>query len=228
MPNDISLNITTLYGSNVCDMIVSKLTAFYSKVILDCFTRLIIVMPLGSKIFSIDRQKELFDEVVVIKFNPENSIFWQTKNISNFYYFFSSVTNIDITNVYIDHGKIFHEIPIISDSTECAAAFMGEDPTIMQHVNKQISSHCQLESIEPELLQYYDFSACYVSDETRSKLLKPLKSIVKKYPEYVDQACSYAIMSWLLAYLQIPVRTLDKTPVNISTSELINDFYAII
>ncbi len=226
--NNISLNSVIVYNAGVKEMVVSKLSAFYNKVLLENEARLIILLPPDVEIHKADRHKMTFDEVVVIKFNADNSSFWNVRNLAKFYYFTTSVTNIDKPNILLDYGKVFRNVPPISESAEIIAAYKSDDTELMDYVNQQLADNCGCKMLTREELQYYDFSAFYVSDETRAIIQGPLKNILQSYPKYIDSRCSYAIISWLVAHLKVNVRTLDMEYIDISDSELVEDFYTII
>ncbi len=216
------------YDAPVKELIISKLALFHSKVILNQFTRLIVLMPMESQIHRTDKHKSMFDEIITVRFNSADSHFWNNRCLYRFYYYMNSLTDIDNDCIYVDYGIILPNVPEISSSSQIVAANKADDSSIMEYINEQMHSKCGFEKLKSESLQYYDFSIFHISDETRNEFSRNVKKIIKAYDNYIDQKCAYAILSWLCCYLSISVRGLDMLPVNITHSDAVDDFYTII
>ncbi len=227
----LMLNYIRSYGTELRDALIAKLTCFYNKIILQQSTRLIVLLPLNTEMERAELHKTMFDELMTVRFDPTDAQFWSARNIKKFLYFTHSCSNVDSKNIYVDHGKIFKNIDMPEEG-DIVVAHTKDDPNLIRHINKQLSVHCDLPALPDEEIVFYDFSLCFISDEIRADLQKILKKIVTTYPEYVDEICSYAIMSCVTARLKkqhnIKVLTLDEEPVSILSCGLIEDFYTLI
>lgn len=225
------LNYAVSYGSPLTEMLVAKLTCFYNKAILGKATRMIILLPMDNRISETDLHKTMFDEIVSIKFDAENVQFWSSKNLYKILHFMHSSSNLEYQNIYIDHGKIFQEIPPITDQSICVCGTLELIDTL-RYVNKQLNTYCELPLLYDTQLVFYDFSIFFIPDDIRPDLQKLVRAVAKTYPTYIDIKTSYAIMSCLLAHLtakiNITVSPLNLKYVDINDNTMIRDFYTLI
>lgn len=228
---NLMLNYTLMYGSPLSELLTAKLTCFYNKVILQYATRLTLLMPEGNSLSRAELHKQMFDEIVVTKFDPTNTQYWNTKNLHRFLHFTHSTLNVQYNHVFIDEGRIFKSLEIPSEANLVACNTRSDDDLI-RYVNKQLSSHCDLPLLDSDNLVFYDFSAYFIADDLRATIQKFLKQIVVSYPEYVDDKCSYAIMSCIVAHAiqqkKFEVTNLNIEPLSIVSSGLVEDFYTLI
>lgn len=226
----LMLNYTLTYGSALTELLTAKLTCFYNKVILKQATRLTILMPEGNELSRAELHKQMFDEISVTKFDPTNTQYWITKNVHRLLHFTHSMLNTEYTHLFIDQGKILKEVEV-PDEADIVACNTRSDHDLLSYVNKQLSTYCDLPSLDLEKLVFYDFSVYFISDDLRAPMQKLLKQVAASYPEYVDFSCSYAILSCLVAQLkqqkECNVMTLGQDPIDINSCGLIEDFYTL-
>ncbi len=227
----LMLNYCLTYGSHLSELLTTKLTCFYNKVILKQATRLNVLMPDGNELSRAELHKQMFDEISVTKFDPTNTQYWQTKNLNHLLHFTHSTLNTMYTNVFIDQGKIIKDLDIPEDA-DIVACSTRIDDDLLGYANKQLSTYCDFPLLDSEHLVFYDFSAYFISDNLRSPMQKLLKQTALTYPEYIDFNCSYAILSCLIAQLkqqqEVNVVSLNIEPIDINTCGLIEDFYTLI
>jgi hypothetical protein len=227
----LMMNHVISYGSTLSEVLTSKLTAFYNKVLLEESNRMIVLLPLGTELSRAELHKAMFDEIMVTQFDPTSTQFWNCKNIYKFLYFTHSSTNVSHHNIYIDYGKVFRDITFL-DEADMFMARSLEDPDLIRYVNKMLNEHCDLPLLDDSEIAFYDFSLFYISDDARLPIQKLIQQTAKMYPEYVDILCSYAILSCLVAHAkqqnQYRVETMDEIPVDIANCGLVEDFYTLI
>jgi len=230
--NQIILNHVVYYGAELPDVLCAKLTVFYNKVILDCCCRIILLLSQEKKPYAADKHKELFDEVVVTKFDPTRTQFWSTVSLYKFLYFINYSDCSNNENLYIENGKIFTQMPDISQNmSDIVAARKLEDIEVLKYTSQKLYEYCDLEPLPEDELVSYDFSMAYLTDKARTYLRQELKKITEHYHEYIDETMAHAIMSYLACYGKksgLAVGDFGLIPVNIRGSKLIEDFYVLI
>lgn len=219
------------YGSSLAEVLTSKLTAFYNKIILQESTKLIMLLPSDTQLSKAELHKAMFNEITVAQFDPTNAQFWKCKNLYKFLYFINSTANLEYNNIYIDYGKVFKTMPPVEDA-DILVANIGDDANLVRYINKQLHDHCDLPLLDDNQIVLYDFSAFYVSDNARVTISTLLKQVVEAYPEYVDTDSAYAILSCLVAHAQqqnqYKIETLNQNSINIANTGLVEDFYTIV
>ncbi len=229
---DSIVNYTVLYCAPLRELIVSKLACFFCKAVLQQKIRLTTLMPFDVEPSRVDRHKFVYDEVVIAKFDPSKSKFWETRNLLNFYYFLASTVHLDDQkHIYVDFGKVFVRPFSIPDSDIIVARKIDGQNEIMNQVNDKIAACCDISSLSGTL-PYYDFSLFSVSDDSRLHMQKLIRQIRQNYEGYISQKETYAIMSWAVAKLKrdhdIAVSATGAIAVDIAHSNLIDDFYTLI
>lgn len=227
----IMMNYVLSYGSSLSDVLIAKLTCFYNKVLLEESTRLIFLLPESTKLARADLHKSMFDEIIVSKFDPTNTRFWNVKKLYHYLFFTLSAMNTDYQHLYIGHGKIAKTIDL-PEGKDIIVANSLENEDIIQYTNKQLEAHCDLPLLDSEDLILYDCSVFFISDDLRASFQGLIGQIVKTYPEYIDDLCSYAIISCVMAHLmkteQFSIHVLEQDITDISDCGLIEDFYTLI
>lgn len=188
-------------------------------------------MPEGNSLSRAELHKQMFDEISVTKFDPTNTQYWNTKNIHRILHFVHSTLNTEYKNVFIDQGKIVKEL-YIPDEADFVACNVLKDDDLLNYANKQLAAYCDFSLLDIEQLIFYNFSVFYISDDCRPSMQKMLKQVTATYPEYIDEKCSYAILSCLVAQVkqqqECRVIILEQDPVDINSNSLVEDFYTLI
>jgi len=227
------INYITRYGSPLQEVLASKLTCFYNKVILKSKTRLICLLPENVQLHRAELHKNMFDELSVVQFNPSNSKFWESFNLNKFSYFVQSISSFSESNhVFIDHGKIFTRLPEITNQNIIVCEPQHDNKELMRNVNQILNQYCNRSLLEDEELKYYDCSLFYINDELKQWFHAQLRKIVIDYPEYCDVEKSYAIISHILSELKssqnVIISEIKLEYQDITDSKLIDDFYTLI
>ncbi len=227
----LMLNYALIYGSALSEVLAAKLTAFYNKVILQQPTRSIFLLPMDMNISKADLHKAMFDEMSVIKFDPTSASFWNTRILYKILCFTNLASSLEYCNVYIDHGKIFKDVSL-SPETDILVARTDENISIVRQMNKELQEHCDMPLLDNSELTSYDFSLCYLSDDVQPVMHKAIKKVVRSYPGYIDTPHCYGILSCLAAHAKrennVSISCLDQTPIDITHSQLLEDFYTLV
>lgn len=226
-------NHIVFHKSDFADTLCSKLTCFFTKEVLQHTTKVIIVMPQNKKPLVADRQKEIYDEVVITKFDPSNPRSWMTMEMRKYLYFINYSDGSEDQHVFIDQGSLVTSMPSLEgcpfDFCFAKQDDSGSVPVI--HAQNMVHRLCGLSQLPEEDLVPYNCSIMYVSENGRAFLRDLLKHIINTYSEHIHQALSYGIMSYLAACAKkegLSVGVLDISPVNIRESKLIEDFYTLV
>lgn len=206
------INYVMFYTENIKDLINDKLTIIFNKSLLQLKVKLILCIPDSYDINSINKYREVYDELTVCRFSPENSSFWNFRNIYKYINYCGSFNISDNEqNVFIEQKNIIKNINIQDDITVKNICKSPEITDCYLSICSILKKNNYNYEIKDNFI-CYDFDFCYFSNKAKRHLLVKLNELIEhiqKESLYIRNIEKNILLSMLLEDSNLSIHNMD-------------------
>jgi hypothetical protein len=201
------------YTENIKELINDKLTIIFNKSLLNIKVKLILCIPDSYDINSVNKYREIYDELTICRFSPENPSFWNFRNLYKYIHYCSS---FDISeneqNIFIEQKNIIKNINI--EHNDINVKNICNSPEItdcyLSICNKLKKHNYQYEKKDNFIC--YNFDCCYFNNKAKRYILIKLNELlecIQKENIYIRNIEKNILLSMLLENTDLSIHDMQ-------------------
>jgi len=242
---NLNLNYVMWFTENIQDILTDKITILTNRLLNNYPVHLILCLPKLYDSEKMRNYRDAYDEVSTHRFNPEDRIFWNSRNLLKYHHYLTTM-DLDSKGIFISQGCVFPNLnkdPDIwnADVVYACEAYLG-NISATQHSLTEFLAAIGYE-IDTEEEMAYDFRCCYFSPRCKKALYLRLLEVIEKFHagdkannelavRFLNDMETNILLTLLISQVRedipdLEVRSLGAEPCMID-QKLVEHFYSIV